>query len=837
MRDEALRAWAARHGIPDDALQALRQLDGPPASLVDASGGDDAWWREGDAPSQADEADPWTQAPAEDGLPQIPGVRVLGLLGEGGMGQVLQGYDLQLRRLVAVKVLKDHASGPTRARFIAEAQITAQLQHPGVIPVHAIGTLPDGRPWFSMHKVSGETLRDVLDRHHRAGVPTLRALIELFRRVCETVAYAHHRGVVHRDLKPANVMLGAFGEVLVLDWGLARVLETPEAPRWEAIDTDRGGDAALRTRVGAQSGTPRYMSPEQARGDSALAGPPADVFALGLLLWELLEGHPAYVADEADALMRDIASQAPPPVSEAHPADLRRLVAQATTHDPADRLPDASHLVKGLAAWLDGAERRAAALALVEEADTFGPTLTELRTQAAALRARGEALLAPLPSYAPLEAKAAGWAALDEARRLDQRADALDADRTVLLEAALTRDPSTPEALDALARDHRDQHAAAEARHDEVQANQHLRQLRRYDRGLHRHYLAGDGALTLLTDPPGAEVRLHRMEEHHRCLVPTFERVLGTTPFYRRPLPMGSYLLTLHATGCEEVRYPVHLTRNHHWDGVPPGASAPRPIRLPRLGELGPGERYVPAGWFTQGIHKPIPQCLPESRAWLDGWIVAEHVVTHRDLLTFLDALVAEGREDDALRWAPRERSSRPDEPGPLCYGRYPDGAFALVPDADGDRWDPDWPAFLIDWHAAAAHAAWLAARTGQPWQLPPELVWEKAARGVDGREYPWGAHVDPAFGCVRGSLPGRPLPASIHAFPTDVSVYGVRGVGGNVRQWCDTATTSGERVLRGGCWFFPETGARCANRYLLDPSNRADTVGFRLARPWPPDR
>jgi serine/threonine-protein kinase len=245
----------------------------------------------------------------------------------------------------------------------------------------------------------------------------------------------------------------------------------------------------------------------------------------------------------------------------------------------------------------------------------------------------------------------------------------------------------------------------------------------------------------------------------------------------------------------------------------------------------------VPAGWFISGTHKPIPHTTPETPLWLDAWVVKRHVVTNTDFLQFLDALVDEGREEEALKWVPRERASRPGERGAMCYGRNARGHFCLVPDAEGDLWNPRWPVFLVSWDAADAYSRWVAERTGLPWQLPPEMVWEKAARGVDGREYPWGPYVDPSFACLRDSRAGRPLPATIDAFPLDESIYGVRGVAGNVREWCqerfsDAPDKAHERNLRGGCWFFAGTSARCANRYALGHHNRADTIGFRIARP-----
>ncbi|MCP5024823.1 MAG: formylglycine-generating enzyme family protein, partial [Actinomycetia bacterium] len=140
---------------------------------------------------------------------------------------------------------------------------------------------------------------------------------------------------------------------------------------------------------------------------------------------------------------------------------------------------------------------------------------------------------------------------------------------------------------------------------------------------------------------------------------------------------------------------------------------------------------------------------------------------------------------EDALRWAPREAAGQQGKQGALIYGRDEHGHFRLVPDADGDLWELDWPVLNVDWYCATAYAAWHAARTGQPWRLPWDFEWEKAARGVDGRIFPWGDGIDPTYACFRDSHPGRPLPQLVDSFPLDVSPCGVRGLGGNVRDWC----------------------------------------------------
>ena len=170
-----------------------------------------------------------------------------------------------------------------------------------------------------------------------------------------------------------------------------------------------------------------------------------------------------------------------------------------------------------------------------------------------------------------------------------------------------------------------------------------------------------------------------------------------------------------------------------------------------------------------------------------------------------------------------------------MVYGRRADGRFYLQPDADGDRWAPDWPVLMVDWWGAAAFARWLAAETGQPWRLPWELEWEKAARGVDGRRYPWGGHLEPSWCRMRESARPRSLPTSVRAHPMDCSPYGVRGTAGNAFEWCGAAAEGDvdarPRVVRGGAW--SSVGPRCqsAVRASGDPTTRSSLTGFRVAR------
>ena len=199
----------------------------------------------------------------------------LGLIGMGGMGEVRRVRDRRLGRQLALKTL--HLPALNRpalvARFLEEAQATAQLQHPGIVPIHDLGTLPDGRLWFTMKEVTGQTFGQVIAEVHAPSDArreptdsgwTLRRLVDALHQVCEAVGYAHSRGVVHRDLKPDNIMVGSHGEVLVLDWGLAKVLGRPDLAAEEGeldpVQTDRSRDSVHQTRVGMVAGTPAYMA-------------------------------------------------------------------------------------------------------------------------------------------------------------------------------------------------------------------------------------------------------------------------------------------------------------------------------------------------------------------------------------------------------------------------------------------------------------------------------------------------------------------------------------------------------------------------------------------------
>jgi len=261
--------------------------------------------------------------------------------GEGGLGQVLLAFDRELQRTVALKRLR-HPEPGAEARFVREARITARLEHPAIVPVHDVGRHPGGGPFYAMKFVSGRSLKDAI-----ADASSLEERLRLLPSVlavAEAMAYAHSRSVVHRDLKPSNVVLGEFGETVVIDWGLAKELGHPDSDAPRAQTGAPISDDDL-TRVGDVLGTPAYMAPEQARGETVDAR--ADVYALGAMLYHLLAGEPPYRGRESGDVLKMVQMGAPPPVAQRAPKAAPPLVAivdKAMARDREGRYRDASGL-------------------------------------------------------------------------------------------------------------------------------------------------------------------------------------------------------------------------------------------------------------------------------------------------------------------------------------------------------------------------------------------------------------------------------------------------------------------------------------------------------------
>lgn len=313
----------------------------------------------------------------EADLPDLCGSKyvVLHKLGSGGMGSVYLAQDMELGRKVAVKVMNiADSAGSLASRMIREARIVALLEHPSIVPIHDVGALEDGRVYYAMKLVQGKRLDEFAAA---AGSPS--DLLRIYQKVCEAVAFAHARGVIHRDLKPENIMVGPFGEVLVMDWGVAKVLSDgrkesrrqEHASRWEHARSEdqalEGADliATLPLADGSSSdtadgmviGTPAYMAPEQAKGQTELLDERSDIYALGAILYFLLTRHPPFDFDDAiDPRQRSTSRRPvrPRQIDRKIPRATEAICMKAMAENREDRYPSAEDIAKDVVTFLDG---------------------------------------------------------------------------------------------------------------------------------------------------------------------------------------------------------------------------------------------------------------------------------------------------------------------------------------------------------------------------------------------------------------------------------------------------------------------------------------------------
>jgi formylglycine-generating enzyme required for sulfatase activity len=308
-----------------------------------------------------------TRGTADEVLPErIGDYRIVREIGRGGMGAILRVWDEELGRHLAMKVaLGDAGASGQLERFLEEARVTGRLDHPGIVPVHELGLDAQGRRFFTMKLVEGRDMKQILELVFagKEGWNQTRALGVILK-VCEAMAYAHSKGIIHRDLKPANVMVGGFGEVFVMDWGLARVLDRADPRDMRLADKENAEHASashLLTVDGAVLGTPAYMPPEQARGDIEALSPRSDVYSVGAMLYHLLARQMPYVPPGTRSPAREVLERVragpPAPLHELNaqvPAELAAICEKAMARDPAQRYAGTLAFAEDLRAFLEG---------------------------------------------------------------------------------------------------------------------------------------------------------------------------------------------------------------------------------------------------------------------------------------------------------------------------------------------------------------------------------------------------------------------------------------------------------------------------------------------------
>ncbi|MBI2920587.1 MAG: SUMF1/EgtB/PvdO family nonheme iron enzyme [Planctomycetes bacterium] len=800
----------------------------------------------------------------------------VGEIGRGGLGRVFEAVDRDLKREVALKLLLRDTSGPMAQRFAREAELTARLEHPNIVPVHEFGQLPDpeGRPslFLSMKRIRGRNLkaliRDLAAREPATTQAYSRVrLLVIFQEICRAIAFAHSRGVLHRDLKPSNIMIGDFGETLLVDWGLAKRIGEPEerirksgAP---AATSPAGEDLTALTLQGDVIGTPAYMSPEQARGELDGLDVRTDVYSLGAILYEMLTLRPPLAGadvDEVLTLARAGAVPAPssvPGVARIAP-ELEAVCLRAMAFRREDRYPSARALLEDVQLFLDGVKeherRQAEAAGRIEAGRAWFARFRDLRGEIEAQETAVRGWQDRIPPHLPVEAKRPLWDAEARLRALqEERIDAFSK-ASAEFGQALAVDPSSGEAADGNCDLYVERFLEAEKKRDrdEMRFNRNL--VAQHDReGKHGARLEAPGRLSIrafgyacdclrpvrnaewrvdiaesctvpwldgrplpgepLTDRhrpvpevrifpagerwghvrncprrevEGMEVAIAKYEERDKRLVLGAETVLGRTPLLDAVLPRGSYHCRLGT-----VRFPVRIDRAGAWS---------QDVNLYRPGEIPAGFCCVPASSYIFGGRHAGGR--EEETKHAGDLFVARFPLTFADWLEFLNDLAEAGRGDEARARQPRE--------GDAKFLREVAGRFGIRDVAAG------YPVMGVSWTDALAYVAWRSRRDGRVYRLLHEEEFEKAARGVDGRAYPWGDEYDATYSNTtnsHGEGPHVTLPGS---FPADESPYGIVDLGGNMPTWCWNALEAPWRAwsaIRGGAWGYARSLAALADR------------------------
>ncbi len=337
--------------VDPDVQTSLRRLPGSPVDDTDSG-------RAATIPQP-------TREPADSDRP--PRFTILRPHAKGGLGEVFVAHDDELNREVALKEMqvREDRNPDSRHRFVMEAEITGRLEHPGIVPVYGLGSYSDGRPYYAMRLIEGEDLREAIkgfyERDKTNGNVSerrvaFRELLGRFVDVCNAIAFAHSKGVLHRDLKPENVMLGKYGETLVVDWGLAKPIGRAESPTLSDLSMIRpqSGSGVTPTQMGSAVGTPSYMSPEQASGRLDQLGTPSDIYSLGATLYTLLTGKKSVDGDLVEVLRKVQRGDIVPPrqVNPACPEPLDAICRKAMSVNPNDRYASALDLAQDVELWL-----------------------------------------------------------------------------------------------------------------------------------------------------------------------------------------------------------------------------------------------------------------------------------------------------------------------------------------------------------------------------------------------------------------------------------------------------------------------------------------------------
>ena len=823
----------------------------------------------------------------------------MGEIGRGGTGLVMGATDAALGRLVAVKLLlpEYRFSREHIERIIREARATAQLEHPNIVPMHSLGLDKKYGVYFTMKKLQGDTLRNIL-RQLRDGNPEYileypwTKLLAIFLKACQGISYAHSKGVIHRDLKPENILVGKYGEVTIIDWGLVRKMK----PVKTSVDVSNDREFTVEKNEGKEeirfagkehsnltvddfiNGTPRYMAPEQAVGWNSKLDHRCDIYSMGVILYEILTFHNPFESLKIESEVLNAVSNGtylPPrqtkPNGKSISPEIEAICLKAMALERENRYQSITDLIHDIynqqserevtaykAPWyaslLKWSKRNPLKVAVLIGAfmavlaSAFSILLLdhfsyrENIRQIQELRERGKGCLLELGKMLddrtlllqnlPLFSSFAGYEVTANLKIEEKESELINIyDQAYLLLNGLSSISQHRPLVNAIREEiiiERLEFARKYQRMGEI--NRWLGMARtefganfEYSNAKMNAFLneidkfrRGDCQLQIVSQPFGAEVEIFPLiqDSLDNCLkvqseplkMPMLSRQAG-----KYPMPKGNYLLKFFLPDRPAVLYPLYLQHGETLDLV---------VQIPK--SIPPEMVYVPGGRCLLG--GKASQSTQFRYANIPGFFILDREVTFAEYLEFWLSLESEAERTRHLSQVHLSAGNK--NPVPAWA---PDGTLI-------EGLSPDHPVVGISAESAMTYCQWLSLKNGHNCRLPSADEWEKAARGVDGRLFPWGNFFDSGKSFIRENLQagmtyGRWAPP--RQFPGDISIYGAFDMAGNVREWTGTVFTDGT-----GFYQIKGSSSVATKRYL--PLGGADDmplmpsdVGFRYIIPY----
>lgn len=803
-------------------------------------------------------------------------------IGLGGVGAVLSAYEPELNREVAIKILRPafRSKVDSLKRFVREARATAHIEHPNIVPVHQLGVFNDNGLFFSMKKVDGRDLRSVIRKLSEGNKDflkkyTLRQLLRIFVSICNGVAYAHSKGIIHRDLKPANIMLGDYGEVMVMDWGLVKYNADKDRSKedWH-IDLDPdfslvGHSDAMSTIHGSVSGTPAYMAPEQAGGHNDNIDERTDIYSLGAILYSILtwETAPFESPMTTNQVLNCVVSGKFKPPRKRAPKrkisrELEAVCLKAMARKKEDRYQSAEDLVKDIKDYLEGysvsayraslarrffktIRRRplipsAAIVAFFTFLGVVGLLHYENKARVSNLKnfakysmEQGDGYyFNALKSYQKLEEeykRPVGEASYKKINKLfaDFNRSKLEFNSNYNVAAQFLfqaedlggRDQKINKELLKVLKQQLN-FSLLTGNYEETKGLVKQFRLRRHsvfneiidsDKKIYEQIkmiIRDEGIIKVNSIPSGIKIYYETFDDEDSDKTEKTKVLLGKTPFQKK-VATGSYLLFVDAKNMDRIKYPIRVLC-----GRINSVKISVPAKIPQ------GMCYIPEGYFYSGTKKDLNRM---QRFFLPSYFIRCNEVTLGEYLKFWKSLKS---PLDRKRYQARYLFSNGDF------------KYLATWDKDGKLrkgFTKNMPVVGITGEAAKAYCSWLSRKVGIPVRLPTNLEWEKAARGVDGRMFTWGnAHDVKKTLCWDNKAARKkyPIAAPVGSFSKDKSIYGVKDLIGNVREFTTEEVNDGNVfVIKGGSLQSRLLFSHCGYSTHSNGDGEND-IGFRYVMP-----